>query len=115
MEVESEYQEFTCVTFEWTLRGLKALFDSTKGDTKSKVTRSPRFGDGRWQVSVGVFNSSKFFLQVVQVLFYANAGVQKEGNDGYVSLYLSCEVCSCSSASMRSRHPLTVWLSANSC
>ncbi|KAJ2935132.1 hypothetical protein H1R20_g1985, partial [Candolleomyces eurysporus] len=74
MEVESEYQESTCVTFEWTLRGLKSLFDSTKGDTKSKVTRSPRFGDGRWQI-----------------LFYANAGVQKEGNDGYVSLYLSCE------------------------
>ncbi|KAF6757529.1 hypothetical protein DFP72DRAFT_891381 [Ephemerocybe angulata] len=74
MDVESEYQESTSVTLEWTLRGLKNLFDSTKGDAKSKVTRSPRFGDGRWQI-----------------LFYANAGVQKEGGDGYVSLYLSCE------------------------
>ncbi|TEB39742.1 hypothetical protein FA13DRAFT_1619132 [Coprinellus micaceus] len=74
MDVDSEYQETTSVTLEWTLRGLKALFDSTRGDLKSKVTRSPRFGNGRWQI-----------------LFYANAGSQKDGGDGYVSLYLSCE------------------------
>ncbi|KAJ3541320.1 hypothetical protein NMY22_g3936 [Coprinellus aureogranulatus] len=74
MEVDSEYQETTSVTLEWTLRGLKALFDSTKGESKSKVTRSPRFGNGRWQI-----------------LFYANAGSQKDGGEGYVSLYLSCE------------------------
>ena len=50
MDVQSDGQESVSVTFEWTLRGLKNLFDSTKGDTKSKVTKSPKFGDGRWQV-----------------------------------------------------------------
>ncbi|KAL0960934.1 hypothetical protein HGRIS_005939 [Hohenbuehelia grisea] len=81
MDVDSEYQESTTVTFEWTLRGLKALFDSSKGDVKSKVTKSPKFGGGRWQI-----------------LFYANAGPSKEGKEGttdtsggFVSLYLSCE------------------------
>ena len=32
----------------------------------------------------------------VQILFYANAGTTKEGSSdtgGFVSLYLSCEVC----------------------
>jgi len=50
MDVQSDGQESVSVTFEWTLRGLKNLFDSTKGDTKSKVTKSAKFGDGRWQV-----------------------------------------------------------------
>ncbi|GLB38245.1 putative RNA recognition motif containing protein [Lyophyllum shimeji] len=43
-----------------------------------KVTKSVRFGGGRWQI-----------------LFYANAGTSKETSSsaegGYVSLYLSCE------------------------
>jgi hypothetical protein len=50
MEVDSESQESVSITFEWTLKGLKSLFDSTKGDSKSKVTKSLRFGGGRWQV-----------------------------------------------------------------
>ncbi|KAF8335328.1 uncharacterized protein EI90DRAFT_2913451 [Cantharellus anzutake] len=66
-----EYTESTTVTLEWTLRGLKQLFDSSKGEMKSKVTKSVKFGGGRWQV-----------------LFYANSG--HEGGN-YVSLYLSCE------------------------
>ncbi|RDB17958.1 hypothetical protein Hypma_000942 [Hypsizygus marmoreus] len=76
MEVESDVQESVTITFEWTLKALKTLFDSTKGDTKSKVTKSVRFGGGRWQI-----------------LFYANAGTSKEGTaeGGFVSLYLSCE------------------------
>jgi hypothetical protein len=29
-----------------------------------------------------------------QILFYANAGQQKEGSEGgFISLFLSCEVC----------------------
>ncbi|KAG6850067.1 hypothetical protein H0H93_001617 [Arthromyces matolae] len=77
---ESEYNQSVTITFEWTLRGLKNLFDSSKGDAKSKTTKSMRFGGGRWQI-----------------LFYANAGTTKEGSvpnsegGGYVSLYLSCE------------------------
>ncbi|KAF8584490.1 hypothetical protein K439DRAFT_1346016, partial [Ramaria rubella] len=56
---------------EWTVRGLKHLFDSSKGEAKSKVIKSIKFGGGRWQC-----------------LFYPNSGM-----DGgtYVSLYLSCE------------------------
>jgi hypothetical protein len=65
-----EYQESTSITFEWTLKDLKNLFESTKGESKSKVTKSVRFCGGRWQI-----------------LFYANSGTE----GGYVSLYLSCE------------------------
>ncbi|KAF8482399.1 hypothetical protein DFH94DRAFT_726614 [Russula ochroleuca] len=76
-----EFQESNSITFEWTLRGLKALFESSKGDAKSKVTKSTKFGGGRWQV-----------------LFYANSGPPYPSTDvsnasagGYVSLFLSCE------------------------
>jgi hypothetical protein len=53
---------------------------TSKGETKSKVTKSARFGaDGRWQI-----------------LFYANsggsAGAVASESGGFVSLYLSCEV-----------------------
>ncbi|KAF9505097.1 hypothetical protein BS47DRAFT_1368336 [Hydnum rufescens UP504] len=67
----AEYSESTTTTLEWTVRGLKQLFDSSKGELKSKVTKSIKFGGGRWQV-----------------LFYANSG--HEGGN-FVSLYLSCE------------------------
>jgi hypothetical protein len=89
-----EYSETTTVTLEWTLPGLKSIFESrfepalvvrisvlmhksSKGDTKSKVTKSARFGaDGRWQI-----------------LFYANSGSNNgPENASHVSLYLSCEV-----------------------
>ncbi|KAL4080742.1 hypothetical protein J3A83DRAFT_4084952 [Scleroderma citrinum] len=68
---KTDSQESTTITFEWALRGLKNLFESSKGDSKSKVTKSVRFGGGRWQI-----------------LFYANSGTE---NGAYVSLYLSCE------------------------
>lgn len=63
--------ESTSITFEWVLRGLKYLFDSSKGESKSKVTKSAKFGGGKWQI-----------------LFYANSGTE---NGAFVSLYLSCE------------------------
>ncbi|KAH7920470.1 hypothetical protein BV22DRAFT_1039810 [Leucogyrophana mollusca] len=68
---KTDLQESTTITFEWVLRGLKNLFESSKGETKSKVTKSVRFGGGRWQI-----------------LFYANSGTE---GGGHVSLYLSCE------------------------
>lgn len=68
---KTDIQESTAVTFEWTLRGLKSIFESSKGESKSKVTKSVRFGGGRWQI-----------------LFYANSGTE---GGGFVSLYLSCE------------------------
>ncbi|KAG8967239.1 hypothetical protein FRC03_010314 [Tulasnella sp. 419] len=69
-EESREFQEATTVTFEWTVRNLKVLFDSSKGEAKSKVTKSVKFGGGRWQI-----------------LLYPNSG----HDGGYVSLYLSCE------------------------
>lgn len=87
MEDVQEFQESTTIKFEWTLRGLRQLFESSRGKVKSKVTKSVKFGGGRWQV-----------------LFYANSGVTgtaasganetstNEGDeDGFISLYLSCE------------------------
>ncbi|KAH7098623.1 hypothetical protein BKA62DRAFT_832360 [Auriculariales sp. MPI-PUGE-AT-0066] len=64
------------ITYEWKLRGLKALFEASKGDQKSKVTKSSKFDDGRWQI-----------------LFYANSGNVSGNETGntYCSLYLSCE------------------------
>ncbi|KAH9890071.1 hypothetical protein C8Q73DRAFT_653179 [Cubamyces lactineus] len=67
-------KESSTVTFEWTLRGLKNLFESSKGDAKSKVTKSPKFGDGRWQI-----------------MFYANSGIIGTEGQTFVSLYLGCE------------------------
>ena len=66
----ADAKESTTIRFEWTLRGLKNLFENrlvslingrillpsiinsalSKGEAKSKVTKSPKFGDGRWQV-----------------------------------------------------------------
>ncbi|KAF8496671.1 hypothetical protein JB92DRAFT_3125987 [Gautieria morchelliformis] len=66
-----EYAETTTTTLEWTVRGLKHLFESSKGEAKSKVTKSIKFGNGRWQC-----------------LFYPNSGMD---SGTYVSLYLSCE------------------------
>jgi len=48
---------------------LKHIFDSSKGDTKSKCVKSAFFGQGKWQV-----------------FFYPNSG-----HDQYCSLYLSCQ------------------------
>jgi hypothetical protein len=43
-------------------------------------------------VSAASWNAFK--LIQTQILFYANAGQQKEGSEGgFISLFLSCEVC----------------------
>lgn len=65
METESDYQESYSITFEWTLKGLKHLFDSTKGEQKSKVTKSEKFGGGRWQVS---FSDHQIFVQALSYI-----------------------------------------------
>ncbi|EMD31420.1 hypothetical protein CERSUDRAFT_163065 [Gelatoporia subvermispora B] len=70
-----DHQESNTIKFEWTLRGLKNLFESSsKGDAKSKVTKSVRFGGGRWQI-----------------LFYANSGTVNPDGHSFMSLYLACE------------------------
>ncbi|KAF8527990.1 hypothetical protein BU17DRAFT_73654 [Hysterangium stoloniferum] len=66
-----EYAETTTTTLEWVVRDLKHLFEGSKGEAKSKVIKSVKFGGGKWQC-----------------LFYPNSGTDG-GN--YISLYLSCE------------------------
>lgn len=50
--------EYCSLTFEWTIRNLKYLFDSTKGEAKSKAVKSPKFGGGRWQASASCWRCS---------------------------------------------------------
>ncbi|KZT09315.1 uncharacterized protein LAESUDRAFT_723049 [Laetiporus sulphureus 93-53] len=70
----SDYQESVTLRFEWVIRNVKAIYESSKGESKSNVMKSAKFGRRRWQV-----------------LFYANSGsVSAEGHT-YISLYLSCE------------------------
>ncbi|KAN0061127.1 hypothetical protein ACQY0O_006862 [Thecaphora frezii] len=64
-----EATETRTILFEWPLTNLKAHFDSSKSDTKSKVIKSVPFGGGRWTV-----------------LFYAQSGM-----DQFCSLYLNAE------------------------
>ncbi|TFY58335.1 hypothetical protein EVJ58_g6484 [Rhodofomes roseus] len=74
MEAATEYQESTTIRLEWNVGNLKNLFDGSKGEAKSKVTKSIKFGGERWQI-----------------LFYPNSGgVNAEGHS-FISLYLSCE------------------------
>ncbi|GAA5978933.1 hypothetical protein JCM5350_004182 [Sporobolomyces pararoseus] len=65
----SDVLETRSVQLEWKVNNLKQLFDSTKGETKSKCVKSPLFDNSRWQI----------FL-------YPNSG-----HEQYVSLYLSAE------------------------
>lgn len=67
--VPTEPTETNSITFEWPLRGLKQMFDSSKTDTKSKVIKSIPFGGARWTV-----------------LFYAQSG-----HEQFCSLYLNAE------------------------
>ncbi|EIW80916.1 hypothetical protein CONPUDRAFT_55867 [Coniophora puteana RWD-64-598 SS2] len=81
--------ESTTITFEWVLRGLKNLFESSKGECKSKVNKSVRFGGGRWQVRAMDMHATPYPHKthlLCKILFYANSGT--EGGN-FVSLYLS--------------------------
>ncbi|MBW0486767.1 hypothetical protein O181_026482 [Austropuccinia psidii MF-1] len=66
---EQEFLEIKSVSLEWKLSNLKQIFDSSKGDIKSKCVKSSFFGESKWQV-----------------FFYPNSG-----HDQYCSLYLSCQ------------------------
>ncbi|GMK56447.1 hypothetical protein CspeluHIS016_0302870 [Cutaneotrichosporon spelunceum] len=71
-----EFNETTTVMLEWKLSGLRAMYDSSKGDAKSKCIKSAIFGDpdNLWEV-----------------LFYPNSGVKEKDTDQYLSsLYLWC-------------------------
>ncbi|CAK9783435.1 hypothetical protein CC85DRAFT_282171 [Cutaneotrichosporon oleaginosum] len=71
-----EFNETTTVSLEWKLTGLRSMYESSKGDMKSKCIKSAIFGDpdNLWEV-----------------LFYPNAGVKDKDSDQYFSsLYLWC-------------------------
>ncbi|EIN12541.1 hypothetical protein PUNSTDRAFT_118336 [Punctularia strigosozonata HHB-11173 SS5] len=73
-----EYQETTSLTFEWTLKGLKQIFETSKGEAKAKVIKSAKFDKGRWQV----------VLLGTSVL---PSALKTFESQGWVSIYLSCE------------------------
>lgn len=107
MSVGCEYLETRSTTtiFEWQLRDVKNLFESryliifhphrldqtknriSNGQSKSKVTRSVKFGEGRWQVSPTSLQvgQSSFLLQI---LFYASGTTEGE----CIGLFLAGEV-----------------------
>ncbi|WVR04439.1 hypothetical protein IAU60_001442 [Kwoniella sp. DSM 27419] len=70
-----EFQETTSVCLEWRLTGLKAMYESTRGDQKSKCIKSAVFGDAD---------------NLWEVLWYPNAGTSTQTSGDHVSLYLSC-------------------------
>ncbi|KAI0726225.1 hypothetical protein C8Q72DRAFT_847350 [Fomitopsis betulina] len=74
MEAVKKYQESTTIRLEWIVGNLKTLFDGSKGEAKSKVTKSVKFGAGKWQI-----------------LFYPNSGGVNAEGQSFISLYLSCE------------------------
>ncbi|GAA5895027.1 BTB/POZ and MATH domain-containing protein [Sporobolomyces salmoneus] len=65
----SDVLETRSVQLEWKVNNLKQLFDSTKGEHKSKCVKSPLFDNSRWQI----------FL-------YPNSG-----HEQHLSVYLSAE------------------------
>ncbi|GAA95622.1 uncharacterized protein L969DRAFT_313465 [Mixia osmundae IAM 14324] len=78
---DATFSEIRNVTLEWKLNDLKKLFESSRGETKSRCVKSALFGGGQWQL-----------------LFYANAGgtssAQGTGDltsNQYCALYLSGE------------------------
>ncbi|OSX60020.1 hypothetical protein POSPLADRAFT_1148932 [Postia placenta MAD-698-R-SB12] len=70
----TECLESTTLHFDWTFHGIKDLLEASQGNAKSKVTKSMKFGGGRWQI-----------------LFYANSGTANTDGVAFISLYLSCE------------------------
>ncbi|WWC59204.1 uncharacterized protein I303_101754 [Kwoniella dejecticola CBS 10117] len=70
-----EFSETTSICLEWRLSGLKAMYESTRGDQKSKCIKSAVFGDAD---------------NLWEVLWYPNAGTSTQTTGDHVSLYLSC-------------------------
>ncbi|WRT65011.1 uncharacterized protein IL334_001952 [Kwoniella shivajii] len=70
-----EFQETTSVCLEWKLTGLKTMYESTRGEQKSKCIKSAVFGDAD---------------SLWEVLWYPNAGTSTQTAGDHVSLYLSC-------------------------
>jgi hypothetical protein len=48
----SPFSETTTTTLEWKVSGLKKIFEGSKGEGKSKVVKSAKFGGGKWQASL---------------------------------------------------------------
>lgn len=45
-----EFKETKCISLEWKLSGLKNLFESSRGDVKSRCIKSAPFGEGKWEI-----------------------------------------------------------------
>ncbi|SCZ96104.1 BZ3500_MvSof-1268-A1-R1_Chr8-1g10007 [Microbotryum saponariae] len=77
----SEFVETRSVTLDWKVTNLKVLFESSKGDTKSKCVKVSRGQPCALRNPSALFDNHRW-----QVFLYPNSGVEQ-----YVSLYLSCE------------------------
>ncbi|KAG8997629.1 hypothetical protein FRB90_012447, partial [Tulasnella sp. 427] len=71
----SSYRESTTayqITFEWSLMGLKEIFESAKDDERSPLITSEPFGGGKWQLhfyaSAGRDQASSSYLAAVPTL-----------------------------------------------
>lgn len=68
-----EFCESSTTTLEWTVKSLKNLFDSSKGDLKSKVCKSVKFGGGCVaMLSLPLWSNEVALARRWQVLFYPN-------------------------------------------
>ncbi|SCV67208.1 BQ2448_5854 [Microbotryum intermedium] len=81
----SEFVETRSVTLDWKVTNLKVLFESSKGDTKSKCVKVESAGDCSRRFPL-LAQSALFDNHRWQIFLYPNSGIEQ-----YVSLYLSCE------------------------
>jgi hypothetical protein len=87
------------IALEWQISNLRQLFESSKGESKSKCIKSQAFGDGCWQV---YFYPNVRLRRVPLLFLLAHIVSDKSGHEQYCSLYLSCEP----TAEERERGPL---------
>ena len=45
-----EFQEIKAITLEWKLSNLQSIFESSRGEAKSRCIKSSVFGDGKWEI-----------------------------------------------------------------
>ena len=48
--VQEEFQEIKAITLEWRLSNLKSIFETSRGEAKSRCIKSSVFGDGKWEI-----------------------------------------------------------------
>ncbi|KAF8896518.1 hypothetical protein BD779DRAFT_591053 [Infundibulicybe gibba] len=78
MDIKSTFSEHNSTTLEWTVKGLKHVFESTMGEAKSRSMFSEHFGHDRWRAQ-----------------FMANSGEASDqgstsSDGGWIGLFINC-------------------------